>query len=724
LEYQQRLPFPQDASAISIDPVNPSIVYVGLSSGIYKSINGGASWAASQAGFPGGATINVLAVDPVTPSNVYAATALGVYKSVDAGATWIASNNGLNGGLGAAAPVLSGTNPGSASQDSLLTLSITGIGFTAPFGIDAGNGVTLRSAVLNSPTSITATFGVSPDAALGVRNLVLTASTGSNSIPFTITTAAQSAPVLSGISPASVRQSRSETMTLTGANFTPSLRVDAGNEITVTSLTVVSSTSAAATFSVAPNAALGPRNVRVASVSGGDSNPSTLAVLPGLPTLTGLFPPFVLAGTSTAVRITGTFLSTPLTINTDGDIRVSDVVPAPGGDSVTAIFTVAQNAVLGAHRLGVTAPGGEVTSAGRLTLLVKSRTRQSDFNGDGNADLLWHYPPTGETVMWLMNGTSLLSYASLTQDPDWNVTATGDFNGDGKADLLWYNASTGQTSMWLMDGTTVSSAAILFTDPHWRVTSTGDFNGDGKIDLLWYYAPSGQTSVWWMNGTHILNFFELPANPDFQVTATADFNETFGTSPLRGPFGFADLLGHNAVTGETSAWITQGPGVWIHRILKGDRNWKIAASPDLDGDGNSDLLWFNAATGQTNGTLIGRHAEPTDMPLLADRDWKVTATGDIDGDHKSDLIWHNAATGQTVGWLMDGTAISAWAVLLTAPDWKVTSTGDFNGDGRLDLVWTNDEVGQTVIWLMNGLAPASYSLLLTDPVWRTFSPGR
>src|SRR5262245_47512216 len=37
----------------------------------------------------------------------------------------------------------------------------------------------------------------------------------------------------------------------------------------------------------------------------------------------------------------------------------------------------------------------------------------------------------------------------------WTVAVTGDFNADGFSDILWYNTSSGQAVVWLVNGTSV-----------------------------------------------------------------------------------------------------------------------------------------------------------------------------------------------------------------------------------------------------------------------------
>jgi len=70
-----------------------------------------------------------------------------------------------------------------------------------------------------------------------------------------------------------------------------------------------------------------------------------------------------------------------------------------------------------------------------------------DFNSDGKPDIVWRNRSTGQNSVWLMNGTALVSGASLTPvaDANWEIVGTADFNGDGKVDLLWRNRSTGRT---------------------------------------------------------------------------------------------------------------------------------------------------------------------------------------------------------------------------------------------------------------------------------------
>ena len=79
---------------VAVDPANPSTLYVGTTRGVFKSTDGADNWAASSTGLPTGPTGLLsfsVELDPTNPSRLYAVSyydAAGVYRSADGGATW------------------------------------------------------------------------------------------------------------------------------------------------------------------------------------------------------------------------------------------------------------------------------------------------------------------------------------------------------------------------------------------------------------------------------------------------------------------------------------------------------------------------------------------------------------------------------------------------------------------------------------------------------------
>lgn len=80
--------------ALAIDPVNPNIVYAGMagSVGIIKSLDAGATWSAAGSG-PSG-TVRKILIHPISPSIVFAAATNGIWRSVNAGASWTQVHTG------------------------------------------------------------------------------------------------------------------------------------------------------------------------------------------------------------------------------------------------------------------------------------------------------------------------------------------------------------------------------------------------------------------------------------------------------------------------------------------------------------------------------------------------------------------------------------------------------------------------------------------------------
>ena len=84
--------------AIVVDPQTSSTVYAATDGGgVFKSINGGLAWAPRSNGLPDEGEVYALAMDPLTPLTLYAGMEHdGVFKSTDGGASWTAAVTGLD----------------------------------------------------------------------------------------------------------------------------------------------------------------------------------------------------------------------------------------------------------------------------------------------------------------------------------------------------------------------------------------------------------------------------------------------------------------------------------------------------------------------------------------------------------------------------------------------------------------------------------------------------
>jgi photosystem II stability/assembly factor-like uncharacterized protein len=86
-------------TALAIHPGQPSTIYAASGNGVFKSTNGGKTWAAMNNGL-GGRNVTALVIDPSVTSTLYVTVSdfsggSGVYKSTDGGATWNLRKNGI-----------------------------------------------------------------------------------------------------------------------------------------------------------------------------------------------------------------------------------------------------------------------------------------------------------------------------------------------------------------------------------------------------------------------------------------------------------------------------------------------------------------------------------------------------------------------------------------------------------------------------------------------------
>ena len=81
-----------------------------------------------------------------------------------------------------------------------------------------------------------------------------------------------------------------------------------------------------------------------------------------------------------------------------------------------------------------------------------------------------------------MNGTTPVSepVVGANPGPSWQIVGTGDFNGDGDADILWQNTNGQAGDLADERHDPVQRAGRgANPGPSWHIVGTGDFNGDG-----------------------------------------------------------------------------------------------------------------------------------------------------------------------------------------------------------------------------------------------------
>ncbi|MBA4146692.1 MAG: VCBS repeat-containing protein [Verrucomicrobia bacterium] len=217
---------------------------------------------------------------------------------------------------------------------------------------------------------------------------------------------------------------------------------------------------------------------------------------------------------------------------------------------------------------------------------------RADYNKDGRTDLLFHNLWDGRMAVWYMTNYTQMAESVLVRDGlpvplGWRLSSQADFDGDGNADLLWHHVD-GRLSVWFMDGGDfIKNTLIRRVGDGWRLMSMADFNHDGSQDFVWQHTDR-RVAVWYMDGTNFLSsaLIDKLLPTGVNVVASGDFNydgrrDLLIQKKSTGKIWSRQLLGTKFVK---DVAFTYAPG------LSFAAEWRVAGTHDMNGDGDPDLL--------------------------------------------------------------------------------------------------------------------------------------
>src|SRR5262249_29493078 len=114
-----------------------------------------------------------------------------------------------------------------------------------------------------------------------------------------------------------------------------------------------------------------------------------------------------------------------------------------------------------------------------------------DYDGNRTSDLLWEDPRSGQLVLWLLNGgsvvkTSVLDRSSLPISEEWHVGGSADFDGDGADDVMLFSRIRGGGEIWALRGAAIARRSRLSGHTGaWSVAAAADTDGDGRGEFVW-----------------------------------------------------------------------------------------------------------------------------------------------------------------------------------------------------------------------------------------------
>ncbi len=298
----------------------------------------------------------------------------------------------------------------------------------------------------------------------------------------------------------------------------------------------------------------------------------------------------------------------------------------PGSGNSTVSFTVQNNPIADAQRIGIITIGGQnfVVSQGQNFTF---RRAVVDFDGDGKSDFSAIQNNNG-VMVWQNQrtaaGYSAFSFGSFTDD----VPVPNDFDGDNKTDVAVWRRSNGTFYVFRSGNNTVQS--FQFGQDGDDPNISQDFDFDGKADFAVTRVQNG-VLFWYIYGS------------------TNGFSGTqFGSAgdkPVRGDFngdGRADIAVFRPSNGY---WYTSTNAAINFGAVKFGEAADKTVPGDYDGDGKTDVAVFRPSNGtwyylRSSNGVVGALAfgVSSDLPT----------PGDYDGDGKTDIaVWRpNAAQNE------------------------------------------------------------------------------
>jgi subtilisin family serine protease len=416
-----------------------------------------------------------------------------------------------------------------------------------------------------------------------------------------------------------------------------------------------------------------------------------------------------LAGT-TFGSLSGTSMATPHVAGAFAVLR-----QARPTASVTQLLGAMQSTGLPIADVLTTRPRLRVGQA--LTSLGAARdVTETDFNGDGLADVVIHDRESGEWYVGLSTGSTFLADRWASRFGNRGDTReralVADFTGDGRTDVAIHDHGTGN---WYVGRATngrfgVEPWATSFGNRGLDRENAlvGDFSGDGRADIALHDRATGDWFVGRSTGASfaIARWASSFGNrgPAFEETYAADFTGD----------GQADVAVHDRQTG--AWWIGRSTGTsfvierWAINFGDRGRDTEDVFVADFTGDGRADVAIHDRETGAwyigtSTGTSFAVSAWALDFGNRGVREEALV--GDFTGDGRADVAIHDRETGDWWVGVSTGGAftVQEWATHFgDRRGTERTYVADFTGDGRADIAIHDRQTGAWYVGRSSGAA--------------------
>jgi len=211
--------------------------------------------------------------------------------------------------------------------------------------------------------------------------------------------------------------------------------------------------------------------------------------------------------------------------------------------------------------------------------------KAADVDGDGYTDLI--HVASGMQMRYFRNNNGVFVDMTATAAlPTVSVprAIVADFDGDGDADILYQTGNNGTVFRYVrndngtfvdVDQASSPFANVTLPDMNAQQFRVGDFDGDGDLDLVSTSSTANSTSIFYQSGSLPKLVSSTPADNSLTVTPSANITLTFDQSVTKGTGNIYIVrtsdnaiiqtiaVSSGAVTGSGTTWTIDPPADMI-----------------------------------------------------------------------------------------------------------------------------------------------------------------
>ena len=265
----------------------------------------------------------------------------------------------------------------------------------------------------------------------------------------------------------------------------------------------------------------------------------------------------------------------------------------------------------------------------------------------------------------------------------YDAPVSGDFNGDGDADVLWYGAGSRPDYLWFGDGGAFQARAVTVRGEYQPLV--GDFNGDHRDDILWYGTGANPDYLWLGQTNGSFAGRDIAIGRSYERPIVGNFNGD----------RYDDVLWYQPGTGFDYLWHGSAYGFAGSNIVASGEY--RAFTGDFDGDRRDDIFWYGPGAdldylwfGDVGGGFTGKGVNQTGNT--------TPVVGDYDDDGRDDVIWYGAGSRADGVWYGRGSRTFHAGNVTVTGNYDAPLPGDYDGNGHDDVIWYGRGAKPDYLW--------------------------